>query len=284
MKKKILALFLTLASTQVMAENNYEILKQMGYTQEYIFQNTPVESMDKNLRTPPKIKEKREKYVPPVEDFIKARIYGAGESSGMIPLLLKLQKKNPTSLKLPKKLAITCYKAGQFKEALYWYTQTYLRDRSDVESLWNMASIAHQLGMNSEARKYLEEYTKVDPNSAWGRMAREFLENNYSNNLKDGFNNENARGGYVEKGSNDSESGILVVEGKRTTVEDFVAGYHESAPSEPVNLNPSPKKLVKKKTISLKKNVARKIQKAGTLGKAKIKKSELPIVKAKPLQ
>ena len=221
------------------------------------------------------------KYVAPAEDFIKPHIYNDAEVAKMIPLLLDLQKKNPTSAKLTRKLASTCYKAGQFKESLYWFTQTYLRDRSDLDALWNMASIAHSLGMKNETTKYLEEYSKVDPNSTWGRIAKEFLLNHYSNNIADGFKNGISRVGYNEDSGDNNGPQILVVEGKETTVEDLATNYEPPQTKPPVIPGKDikeAKKTKKKSSRHYKKHLKK------TLNKAFIKNdSSLPIVKAKPL-
>ena len=185
----------------------------------------------------------------------------------MIPVLMRYHRQNPTSAKITRKLAVTCLRNGQPREALYWYTQTWQRDRSDYESLWNMACISYRLGETDQTRKYLEEYSKVDPHSAWGRMAREFLAGRFSgSDLADGFASELGRTGSVGGSSSSTDAGaakgvkttgtagesatgggIMVIEGQRTSFDQFMSGYTENdAVSEKVDDTMKGKKRVRK--------------------------------------
>lgn len=306
MKKKIIALLLTIISTQAFSEDLHKHIKNFGYTQDYIYENSPRHNMSQALfqsTLDAKAETSHTKNNLQTADFLKPRVYSTSESSEMIPLLLKLQKQNPTSVKLTRKLAPTCLNAGQTREALYWYTQTYLRDRADIESLWNMASLAHSLGMKDKAKQYLEEYAKVDPNSSWGRMAKEFLNGEYSNNMKDGFKGGLSRIGSVSAGSSNNDAGILVVEGRSTDIETFATDYQPRLPAEPIDLFTGKAKIVESKLANSKraKKAAKatkatkakmnkrkdkrkpKLEKAGSLGKATITTDNLT-VKAEPLQ
>ncbi|EKD82501.1 MAG: hypothetical protein ACD_39C01250G0003, partial [uncultured bacterium] len=187
------------------------------------------------------------------EDLLHPRVMQKSESPRMIPVLMRYHRQNPASHKITRKLAVTCLRNGQPREALYWFTQTWQRDRSDYESLWNMASLAYSLGETSLTRKYLTEYSKVDPNSAWGRMSREFLAGRFSgSDLSDGFDSEMARFGDVDGSSSSTKAdnnrgvkststgnssdgnGIMVIEGKRTSFDQFMSGYEpmDAAPQK----------------------------------------------------
>ena len=174
------------------------------------------------------------------DDILQPRISEASESPEMIPALLRYHKENPKADKITRKLAVTTYSIGQYKEALYWYTLTYQRNRSDLESLWNMASIADSIGEKQQAVLYLREYARVDPNSAWGRMARNLLSNGYSaDNMSESFDDQMARvlnssggsenkkssGNKVERSGNSNDDGMIVVSGDKYDLESFVASY-----------------------------------------------------------
>ncbi len=172
------------------------------------------------------------------EEILQPRISEASESPEMIPALLRYHKANPKADKITRKLAVTTYSLGQYKEALYWYTLTYQRNRNDLESLWNMATIADSIGEKSQARVYLKEYARVDPNSAWGRMAKNLLNSGYSSdNMTESFDDEMAR--FLDSSSGVSNSnkqqvknsdstgddGMIVVSGDKYDLESFVASY-----------------------------------------------------------
>ena len=173
------------------------------------------------------------------EDILQPRISEAAESPEMIPALLRYHKANPKADKITRKLAVTTYSLGQYKEALYWYTLTYQRNRNDLESLWNMATIADSIGDKNQARVYLKEYAKADPNSAWGRMARNLLNSNYSaDNMSESFENELAKVVVSDPSSRDSsekqqvnnsdstgDNGMIVVSGDKYDLESFVSSY-----------------------------------------------------------
>ena len=174
------------------------------------------------------------------EDILQPRISEASESPDMIPALLRYHKENPKADKITRKLAVTTYSLGQYKEALYWYTLTYQRNRSDLESLWNMASIADSIGEKQQAALYLREYARVDPNSAWGRMARNILNSGYSaDNMSESFDDHMARvmngssnngdskssNSKVQKSASAGDDGMIVVSGDKYDLESFAASY-----------------------------------------------------------
>ncbi len=263
MKKILIPLLMGMLCAPVIAEDIRGMMQDMGYTDPALYKHVPEQ---KFVPPPPKKTEvvtidlETQISAPALkaEDFLQPRVYAKAESAQMIPYLLKLQKQNPTSAQLTRKLAVTCLKNGQPREALYWYLQTYQRDRSDLESLWNMAALAYQLGEAEQTQKYLEEYAAQDPNSAWGRMARDFLAGRFGGaSMEKGFASEFSRFGNVEGGGKKtpgrasakkgservhvkkdqtSDEGILVVEGKRTTVERFVESYEPEEAVEPVAL------------------------------------------------
>lgn len=263
MKKILIPVLLGLLCAPVGAiePSLHELVREMGYEDDYIVDNLPPEKAKPKLAPAPS----KPAYVEPTadlmqpEDLLHPRVFQKSESPEMIPVLMRYHRANPTSEKITRKLAVTCLKSGQHREALYWYIQTFQRDRSDFESLWNMAAISYNLGETAQTRKYLTEYTKLDPNSAWGRMAREFLAGRFSgSDLSDGFAGQTGRiglpaGGMVgpagaKKSAGvtavkpaagaETGSGIMVVEGKRYDVETFVSIYDEDTEIEkPTKLN-----------------------------------------------
>ena len=123
------------------------------------------------------------------DSLMNPRMYGRPEPADMIPLLVDLHRKQPESAKITRKLALTCLGAGQPREALYWFTQTFHRDRTDFPALWNMATLSYRFGDHEASQSFFREYASIDPHSAWGMMAREFSKSgSFSGvNLADGF-------------------------------------------------------------------------------------------------
>jgi len=270
MKKILIPILLGMLCSPVMAEDVQKMMTDMGYSEKSLFKHVPSE---KFVPPPPARFEEKVVEIEPVrsgpplsaEDFLQPRLYAKSEAPGMIPYLLKLQKQNPTSAQLTRKLAATCLRNGQPREALYWYTQTYQRDRSDLEALWNMASLAYQLGEEDLAEKYLREYADADPNSAWGRMAKEFSSGRFSGASMDkGFKSEFSRFGSAAgpakkinygpvRAEKKSGEGILIIEGHRTTVEQFVENYEPAVPAEPVAIKDTAKGKSGKTSVKTKK-------------------------------
>ncbi len=247
MKKNIIALLLGLLAGPVMAEDPISVVKDMGYTQSYIFEEVARhKKMERFIDPKPYVKPNYNEERPGLNpvDFLHPRIFQKGESADVIPLLMKLQKKNPTSVRLTRKLALTCLRNGQDREALYWFLQTYLRDRSDMESLWNMAAISYKLKENDQTEKYLSEYVHRDPNSAWGRMAKEFLKGRFSGNDPEvGFRSEFSRTGssfteekidniLLGKEREVQGPGIMVIEGERTSFNEYMTDGQMPGSSE----------------------------------------------------
>ncbi|MDD3148025.1 MAG: hypothetical protein PHD82_12025 [Candidatus Riflebacteria bacterium] len=259
MKKLLLPVMLGLFCAPIGAAEPplREFVRDLGYRDDFINDNLPKEKTRPQVAPAP-IKHadstpRRELMQP--EDLLHPRVFQKSESAAMIPVLMRYHRDNPTSDKITRKLAVTCLKNGQQREALYWYTQTWQRDRADFESLWNMAAISYSLGESDLTRKYLEEYAKLDPNSAWGRMAREFLSGRFSgNDLSQGFEAGPGRVGEPAGGisasknkgvsssttgkNSETGNGIMIVEGKRYNVESFVSFYDEQKDVErPTKLN-----------------------------------------------
>lgn len=270
MKKILLPVAMGLIATAPLAAEDYpmsRMLRDMGYTESYLIDTfaTEVEQSNKNARefyagkeldNSVKPKKKAEThYGFTKEEVLQPRISDAVESPEMIPLLQRYHKQNPRSAKITRKLAQTCYSSGQYKEALYWFTLTYQRDRSDLDSLWNMAVIADSLGDRKQAVKYLKEYKKVDPNSAWGRMAGELLEGSYSGaDMSEAFENKmpstvemaggsNGNAGAKNSDSDSAEGGIIVMQGDKYELETFVANYkpNKNFNSEPTKVSSTSK-------------------------------------------
>lgn len=256
MKKIITPIALSLLCFAPVFAEDYPIdllVRDMGYTSSYM--TTEVVNAVKKSNADAKAyyatkkldqpKNKKSTCISPQrgfskEEILQPRISETSESPEMIPALLRYHKANPKADKITRKLAVTTYSLGQYKEALYWYTLTYQRNRNDLESLWNMATIADSLGEKNQARIYLKEYARVDPNSAWGRMARNLLNSGYSSdNMSESFDDEMAR--FLDSGSNTGSSeprkqnvkssnstgdtGMIVVSGDKYDLESFVASY-----------------------------------------------------------
>lgn len=174
--------------------------------------------------------------LPADRKLLDTYMYQKAEHASMIPFLLSLQKKQPTSSKISRKLALTCLQAGQPREALYWFTYTYQRDRNDLPALWNMAALAYRLGDTRKLNDYLDEYARRDPNSMWGMVAKKFLETG----TFAGFDARSTiaehgmpRIGYVGAGAAGArEGGLMVVEGKRVSPEEMLS---EANPLPDVN-------------------------------------------------
>lgn len=259
MKKIIVQVALGLVCMAPLAAEDYPIdqmMRDLGYTETYL----TVEVANAVKRSNAKAKafyatkklekkcykqtseERVKDYAFKKEDILQPRVSEASESPDMIPALLRYHKENPKSDKITRKLAVTSYSLGQYKESLYWYTLTYQRNRKDFEALWNMASIAEAIGDKTAARAYLQEYKRADPNSAWGRMADDILNSGYSSgNMAESFEDEIAKildsssGRKAEGESKVSvkpskvaatdKEGIIVVSGDKYDMESFIASY-----------------------------------------------------------
>ncbi len=259
MKKILIPVMLGLLCAPVSADQNLnEFVRELGYKGDYIMENLPKTSASRRRVTvTPKVQhvEPQRQLMQP-EDLLHPRIMQKGESPRMIPVLMRYHRQNPASAKITRKLAVTCMRSGQPREALYWYTQTWQRDRADYESLWNMACISYRLGETAQTRKYLEEYAKVDPNSAWGRMAREFLAGRFSgSDLADAFKGGEPLTGSTSGGVTKSEarsvpagsakpssgSGIMVIEGQRKSFDEFMGGYEQIDTAPPAKIDDTAK-------------------------------------------
>lgn len=262
MKKILIPILLGMLCSPVIAEPTlHDFVRELGYTDAFIDEACPEIKNFKSDVVPSKAKlaPQKNSYSQPRQalmapaDLLHPRVFQKGEAPDMIPFLSKLHKQNPASDKITRKLAVTCLRSGQPREALYWYIQTYQRDRSDFESLWNMASIAYRLGEMDQAEKYLKEYAALDPNSAWGRMARDFLagglyDHDMTRGFKSGFGRTMTSSGSQENdttrilreqaiasGEFDDRAtgGLMVIEGKRTNFESFMNKMENSESPKP---------------------------------------------------
>jgi hypothetical protein len=299
MKKLLVPVMLGLLCAPVGADQSlHDFVRELGYKGDYIMENLPKDSRPQLKKTVPV----RTSYVAPQrdlfhpDDLLHPRIMQRSESPRMIPVLMRYHRKNPASAKITRKLAVTCIRNGQPREALYWYTQTWQRDRSDYESLWNMACISYRLGQTDLTKKYLEEYAKVDPNSAWGRMSREFLAGRFSgSDLADGFKSGLAQTGdvvgtaekkpsagvRVSEEAKSSPSGIMVIEGQRTTFNRFMSGYDEidSAPIKKVDTAKGKQKVRSKMKVEAEVGKT-SLQKAAIIKKSVNKAEAAPVIAA----
>jgi len=163
---------------------------------------------------------------------IQPRVYQHSEPSSLLPTLLRLHQQQPASPKITRKLALTCLQAGQTREALHWFMQTFQRDRSDLAALWNMAALSLQLGDKTAAHAYLAQYAHQDSYSPWGRMAKRFLasEGSLAGNSSEDFQGTAPHIGYIDSspvGSGNSGS-MLVIDGRTITPDEFGAAPIES--------------------------------------------------------
>jgi len=205
-----------------------EMARQMGYSE-------LIEHMDLPKHHAPRaplpkqrggIEAVTAERLPADRKLLDTYLYQKAEHASMIPFLLSLQKKQPDSPKISRKLALTCLQAGQPREALYWFTYTYQRDRTDLPALWNMAALAYRLGDTRKMNDYLDEYARRDPNSMWGMVAKKFLETG----TFAGYDARStiadhgvARVGYVGRGAAGAKEGsLMVVEGKKVTPEEML--------------------------------------------------------------
>jgi len=241
-----IAVFFILTSLPLFAEPSArEMAKNLGYQQE-LLNLLP----DKHLPRAPLVKDNDSSIKPFStkqigEDVLSPRLYQKPEPLKLIPFLVSLQKKQPASAKITRKIALTYLQAGQPKEALYWFIQTYHRDKNDLSALWNIATLSYRTGDIRAAGDYLKEYARVDPYSAWGKIARQFIEAGKFGGveLSSGFEKETphvALFGAPGSGSSGKESSLMVIDGRVTTPEDFGHPPNEFPVENP--LNPSQKK------------------------------------------
>jgi len=207
-----------------------EMARDLGYSSELLdqkelpkthFPRAPREKLRTGIETLTEGKVSADR------QLLEPQVYQKAEPASMIPFLMTIQKKQPNSPKITRKLALTCLQAGQPREALYWFTQTWQRDRTDLPALWNMASLSYRLGDIRKTNDYLAEYAKRDPNTSWGMVARKFLETGTFGGY-DAASTYESRGipriGFVAAGSSGSpEGGLMVVEGKRVDVDEMVS-------------------------------------------------------------
>lgn len=285
MKKILIPVMLGLLSAPVYAQASLQdFVREMGYSQAFIEEGIPeVIGKKSDLSKARAVPANKMTHKSPVteisdpSDLLHPRVFQKGEAPELLPVLLRLQKQNPTSDKITRKLAVTCLRNGQPREALYWYIQTYQRDRSDFESLWNMASIAYRLGEMDQAKKYLEEYAALDPKSAWGRMAREFLAGSFSGkNLNDGFKGGFGQTGMVAGASEEAKElqkrlgaegklvetgqhgpGVLVIEGQRTSFDDYMRAPKRKEPTAKIKKAALEGKRVSSQAPEAKKSLAK---------------------------
>lgn len=199
-----------------------EMASELGYKEPDLLMDLPIQHgkrapKDQCYRN---YREDLRKVETDFHDAMQPKMYDRPEAARMIPYLLDLHKKQPVSPKITRKLALTCLGAGQPREALHWFTQTFHRDRSDLNALWNMSVLAYRLGETKAAEAYLREYSMLDPYSAWGRMAKEFIKSGRFGGaeLASGFQTDRARVGEVgasnAPGTASGSGRIMVIENR----------------------------------------------------------------------
>jgi hypothetical protein len=166
-----------------------------------------------------------------LRDMLVPQVYMRAEPGKMIPTLIRLHQQQPLSEKITRKLALTCLKAGQPREALHWFTRTYQLDRTDIQALWNMAALSYRLGDFPATAAFLKEYARIDPYTAWGRLAREFQDSgNYAGiDFSKPFAGEPSRGGMITSGTGQTPGSVLLIDGKPANPEDAIPSLSQEA-------------------------------------------------------
>lgn len=251
-----------------------EMASELGYKEPDLLMDVPMQHgkrapKDQSYRN---YREDLRKVETDFHDAMQPKMYDRPEAARMIPYILELHKKQPASPKITRKLALTCLGAGQPREALHWFTQTFHRDRSDLNALWNMSVLAYRLGETKAAEAYLREYSLLDPYSAWGKMAKEFIRSGRFGGaeLASGFQADRARIGEVsasEARETASGSGrIMVIENRNPN--DLIGAKFLEMPTEQVKTVSEVKKAHRPAPSAVKKD-------------PEPPKSTLPIEKAK---
>ncbi len=270
------------------------VARELGYSDELLERLSPTQGK-RSLPDPNYEAPRNPGGSVPTENLLPPKYYQSAESASMIPFLLTLQKKSPQSPKITRKLALTCLKAGQPREALHWFTQTFHRDRSDFSALWNMAALSHRLGDPKATRAYLNEYSKIDPYSAWGKMAREYLESDpwSAPNMSSGFSQTLPRFGYVETATGSAQdSSLMVISGKEIDPRSFSTEESRFPVDNPLNPNraiPQVTQIGPAKKVPGKSGSASSSPPSDSGGKPSLKKAfietlpEKPEVKTRPV-
>ncbi len=154
-------------------------------------------------------------------DYLTPRVYQRPEPTNFIPTLLRLYQQQPASSKITRKLALTCLQAGQPREALHWFIKTFHLDRSDLSALWNMATLAYRLGEMDAANSYLAEYARLDPYSAWGKIANQFRKTGKFGGVEFSttFSETPPRTSFSTPGGEKNSGSLLIIDGKTVNSE-----------------------------------------------------------------
>lgn len=167
-----------------------------------------------------------------VDQYLTPRVYDRADPVSLLPTLLRLQRQRPDSPKITRKLALICLQSGLLPEARQWFARTWQLDRNDLAALWNLGALSWQLDDIEAARAYLGEYYDRDPNSPWGRVAANLLEQG-SAKMNKAFAGQRARvihfGGSAatrdedkvrlgapQGPSTDGAAQVLIIDGQRT--------------------------------------------------------------------
>lgn len=226
MRKIVSLLTLMIFIASLSYADLHSMLKSMGYRDSYIFENAPDVISDFPTRRPLRIREDVSEPILEPEAFLKTRIFDPADSTAMLPTLMRMHEENPLCGDITRRISNLYLHSGKYEEALHWFIGTYQRDRADLVSLWNMAALSYQLDRPAQTKKILSEYSKVDPNSAWGRMAREFLRGRFSGSeLSDGFSDTSPRIGRAEASAKPSSGHIMILEDTRTNFDHFMKNY-----------------------------------------------------------
>lgn len=191
-----------------------DVARSLGYSEE-LLRNLPTRHDPRAPRDPALLKA-----TPTIDqknwtEALPPRVYQAPEPTSMIPTLIRLHQKQPGSAKITRKLALSFMQAHQPQDALYWFAQTYMRDRKDLSALWNMGALSIQLKDFSGARSYFEEYVRLDQTSPWGRMAARYLSDGFLTFADStGTFTGRARTGFIQSGSPSASSSIMIIDGK----------------------------------------------------------------------
>ncbi len=174
-----------------------------------------------------------------IDQYLTPRLYDRADPVSLLPTLLRLQRQRPDSPKITRKLALICLESGLLPEARQWFARTWQLDRNDLAALWNLGALSWQLDDIEAARAYLGEYYDRDPNSPWGRVAANLLEQG-SAKMNKAFAGQRARVIQFGAGSATGDQGrvragapqgpatsgtaqVLIIDGQRTDPDRFGA-------------------------------------------------------------
>lgn len=232
MKKSWLLLFILLAfhissSFFLLKADSVELLRLLGYKENYIYYNyfealSPVKGTHtQKISTPNNVSALPKQNV--AMQTLQTREIYEDQSLTMFPVLLEMHKDNPESPKITRRIADYYMKNGKPQEAVHWLIKTYQRDRNDHIALWNIAALSYQIGDKEQSNKFLREYSKADPHSGWGRLAKEYTNADFYG-VKAGGSLADQRfgSGFSEPYNEFPDGEIMIIEDQRSSFNSYI--------------------------------------------------------------